>query len=130
MTLDDLLRKTDYLGERDVALLTKAYETASKAPWTETGCRVRSTSSIRWAVADILADLRLDSETLATAMLHDVVEDTSVTLATSPRVRPTIAKLVNAVTKLDKISIYSSANRSSREPAQDAGGDGGGHRWS
>ena len=31
MTLDDLLRKTDYLGERDVALLTKAYETASRA---------------------------------------------------------------------------------------------------
>src|SRR5438105_11891807 len=58
------------------------------------------------AVAGILADLRLDADTLAAALLHDTVEDTEVTL---DRVRTEfgdhVARLVNGVTKLGKIHM-------------------------
>ena len=37
------------------------------------------------AVAQILADLRLDTTTLEAALLHDTVEDTAVTLDRRPR---------------------------------------------
>jgi GTP pyrophosphokinase len=55
-------------------------------------------------VATILAQMQLDSETIAAALLHDVVEDTEVTddelLA---EFGPRVAKLVDGVTKLGKI---------------------------
>src|SRR3989441_12723841 len=102
MLFTDLAKKADYLTESDLALLTKAYETASKAHLDQNRLSGEKYIQHPLAVADILADLRLDSETLATAMLHDVVEDTSVTLADLSRdFCPTIAKRANAVTKLD-----------------------------
>jgi GTP pyrophosphokinase len=55
-------------------------------------------------VAEILADLRLDTATIITALLHDTVEDTEVTLEEIKRqFGPEIAKLVDGVTKLKKI---------------------------
>jgi len=59
--------------------------------------------------ATICADLRLDSHTLAAALLHDVVEDTEVSIE---RVRKEfgddVALLVDGVTKLTKMSFKSS----------------------
>ncbi|MEA2646137.1 MAG: diphosphokinase / guanosine-3,5-bis(diphosphate) 3-diphosphatase [Chloroflexota bacterium] len=108
MQFADLARKADYLNESDLALLTKAYETASRAHLDQNRLSGEKYIQHPLNVADILADLRLDSETLATAMLHDVVEDTSITLKDLERDFGTeIAKLVAGVTKLDKISMYS-----------------------
>ena len=60
------------------------------------------------AVAEILAGYRLDTATLATALLHDVVEDTPTSLAEiSRRFGPEIAKLVDGVTKLSRIEVQS-----------------------
>lgn len=57
------------------------------------------------AVAEILNDLNLDYETLAAAMLHDTVEDTVITLAQIERdFGPSIARLVDGVTKMGRIS--------------------------
>ncbi len=57
-------------------------------------------------VADILADLRMDSTTIVAALLHDVVEDTDVTLAElATQFGDEIAEIVNGVTKLGKISF-------------------------
>ncbi|MFN3330229.1 MAG: HD domain-containing protein, partial [Pyrinomonadaceae bacterium] len=57
------------------------------------------------AVADILADMRLDEISVATGLLHDVVEDTLVDLET---LRQTfgdeIANLVDGLTKIAHIS--------------------------
>src|SRR5210317_492023 len=54
------------------------------------------------AVAEILRDLNLDYETLAAAMLHDVVEDTDVTLDdVRSEFGPVIAHLVDGVTKME-----------------------------
>ena len=59
------------------------------------------------AVAEILNDLKLDYETLAAAMLHDVVEDTEVTLEdVKSEFGPVIAGLVDGVTKMEQIGEF------------------------
>ena len=59
------------------------------------------------AVADILARLRMDHHTLAAAILHDVVEDTEVTLEqVSEACGAEVAHLVDGVTKMAIISDY------------------------
>jgi GTP diphosphokinase / guanosine-3',5'-bis(diphosphate) 3'-diphosphatase len=65
------------------------------------------------AVADICAGMKLDSATIAAALLHDVVEDTSAeTHAVRERFGDDVALLVEGVTKLTRI------NFASREQAQ------------
>ena len=58
------------------------------------------------AVAEILADLRLDTTTLAAALLHDTVEDTEITLA---RIQEgfgeDVARIVDGLTKLDRLEF-------------------------
>ncbi|HEV3232350.1 MAG TPA: bifunctional (p)ppGpp synthetase/guanosine-3',5'-bis(diphosphate) 3'-pyrophosphohydrolase [Candidatus Dormibacteraeota bacterium] len=108
MQIADLLEKADYLGEKDRALLARAYETAAKAHLDQNRLSGEKYIQHPMSVTEILADLRLDGETLATAMLHDVVEDTYVTVEDLERdFGPTIAKLVAGVTKLEKISMAS-----------------------
>lgn len=60
------------------------------------------------AVAEILAGYRLDTATLATALLHDVVEDTPTSLPDiTRRFGAEVAKLVDGVTKLSRIEVQS-----------------------
>jgi len=67
------------------------------------------------AVAEILADFGMDGETLVAAFLHDVVEDTDVTLdEIAEKFGDVIAALIDGVTKLDRIKF------SSREEQQAA----------
>jgi len=55
-------------------------------------------------VADILADLRLDADTLIAAMLHDVVEDTEYTMDDVTELfGPDVAHMVDGVTKISRI---------------------------
>ncbi len=64
------------------------------------------------AVAGILADLKADPATVVTALLHDVVEDTDVTVSDiAARFGPEIAGLVDGVTKLSKIELKSEASK-------------------
>src|SRR5438874_7092561 len=59
-------------------------------------------------VAAILADLELDAETLAAALLHDTVEDTPLTAdEVEQEFGPEVARLVDGVTKLGRISLRS-----------------------
>jgi len=60
------------------------------------------------AVATIVADLGLDDETIAAAILHDAVEDTHVTRdEVERRFGTEIASMVDGVTKLDRINFNS-----------------------
>ncbi|MFT8244408.1 RelA/SpoT family protein [Roseomonas sp. BN140053] len=60
------------------------------------------------AVARILAGYRLDTATIATALLHDTVEDTGLTLRELEKgFGPEVAKLVDGVTKLTRLEIQS-----------------------
>ena len=64
------------------------------------------------AVATILNDLRMDYEAIAAALLHDVVEDTPITLAQiRDQFGDVIANLVDGVTKMDVIGDYSEAEK-------------------
>lgn len=58
------------------------------------------------AVANILAEMHLDEETITAAILHDTVEDARIPLRELERnFGPTIANLVQGVTKLDRLSF-------------------------
>jgi GTP pyrophosphokinase len=72
------------------------------------------------AVARILAELGLDAETLAAAILHDVVEDTGITLDDlRQEFGPRIAALVDGVTKMKVIQVFrGDASGAHREQAQ------------
>ncbi len=67
------------------------------------------------AVATILAELELDPDTLSAALLHDVVEDTPLTLAdVRGEFGDQIAEIIDGVTKLDRIN-FSSAEEQQAE---------------
>jgi GTP diphosphokinase / guanosine-3',5'-bis(diphosphate) 3'-diphosphatase len=58
------------------------------------------------AVADILADLKLDADTLVAAILHDVIEDTPTAKAEIASIfGQVVADLVDGVSKLDQIQF-------------------------
>ncbi len=60
------------------------------------------------AVARLLVDLGMDSESIAAALLHDVVEDTPITIEeVESKFGPDVALLVDGVTKLTKIQFSS-----------------------
>lgn len=71
------------------------------------------------AVANILAGLRLDYETLAAAVLHDVVEDSAITLAEIERdFGPRIARLVDGVTKMEMIHSFRADGKKEQRQAE------------
>lgn len=60
------------------------------------------------AVAQILADLRMDVETIATALLHDALEDNPITKAEmAAEIGETVTELVDGVTKIGKLKFRS-----------------------
>jgi RelA/SpoT family (p)ppGpp synthetase len=65
------------------------------------------------AAAEVLANLRLDADTIVAAILHDVIEDTPIAKEDlASRFGQTVADIVDGVTKLDQIQFKS------REEAQ------------
>ena len=97
-----------YLSEDDEAMLAKAFRFASEAH--EGQCRKSGEPFVAHPVevAIILADLRMDVETLCAALLHDTVEDTSVTRdQVEAEFNPQVAQLVEGVTKITRIEVES-----------------------
>ncbi|MBN8881000.1 MAG: bifunctional (p)ppGpp synthetase/guanosine-3',5'-bis(diphosphate) 3'-pyrophosphohydrolase, partial [Salana multivorans] len=94
----------------DVTLLERAYEVAERAH--EGQLRKSGDPYITHpvAVATILAELGMTPPTLAAALLHDTVEDTSYTLeALRADFGEEIAAMVDGVTKLDKVTFGEAA---------------------
>ena len=88
-------------------LLTKAADWASSAHRDQQRASGEPYYSHVQAVAEILSSLKLDYETLAAAMLHDVVEDTDVTLEdVRKEFGPVIARMVDGVTKMERIGEF------------------------
>jgi guanosine-3',5'-bis(diphosphate) 3'-pyrophosphohydrolase len=99
----------------DVGLLRRAYQVAAVAHEGQTRRTGDPYVCHPIAVAQILATYGLDTATLAAALLHDVVEDTEISLEDLEReFGAEIALLVDGVTKLDRIKF------SSREEQQAA----------
>ncbi|GAC1409156.1 MAG: bifunctional (p)ppGpp synthetase/guanosine-3',5'-bis(diphosphate) 3'-pyrophosphohydrolase [Novosphingobium sp.] len=63
-------------------------------------------------VAGLMTELKLDQDTVVTALLHDTVEDTLATIAEIERLfGPDVARLVDGVTKLSKIETLTDTER-------------------
>ncbi|OYV36771.1 MAG: bifunctional (p)ppGpp synthetase/guanosine-3',5'-bis(diphosphate) 3'-pyrophosphohydrolase [Rhodospirillales bacterium 20-64-7] len=92
----------------DPALIDEAYGIAEAAHAAQTRDNGEPYITHPLAVANILAGYRLDSASIVTALLHDVVEDTAVTLAAvQKRFGPEVAGLVDGVTKLTRLELQS-----------------------
>src|ERR671922_116037 len=106
MTVSELLRIADHLDPAGQVLVRKAFERASSAHDGQHRLSGEDYVNHPLEVAAILADLRLDGETIAAALLHDTVEDTNLTAEeVKSEFGPEVARLVEGVTKLGRISL-------------------------
>ena len=107
--LDPVLRTfaARHPGE-DVAAILRAAEMASIAHSGQYRRSGEPYVTHPVAVAAIVAELGLDAQSLAAALLHDAVEDTGLTLEAIEReLGPTVANVVDGVTKLDRLQFDS-----------------------
>jgi GTP diphosphokinase / guanosine-3',5'-bis(diphosphate) 3'-diphosphatase len=92
----------------DLALIEDAYAMARRAHAPQRRDNGEPYINHPVAVAGILADYRLDSGSIITGLLHDVIEDTPVTLAEiESRFGGDVAGLVDGVTKLTRLELQS-----------------------
>jgi guanosine-3',5'-bis(diphosphate) 3'-pyrophosphohydrolase len=109
MKLVDLVEKVrSYNSNADVDLIRRAYDFSARV---HKGQRRESGEPYLThpvAVANIIADLRLDVPSITTALLHDTVEDTLTSLQeVETNFGAEIATLVDGVTKISQISFTS-----------------------
>ncbi len=97
-------RLHQYAPEADAELVRRAYQVALQAHAGQTRASGVPYIEHPLAVAYSLTELHLDTAALAAALLHDVPEDTQVSLAElKAQFGDEIAKLVDGVTKLERI---------------------------
>ncbi|MCJ1883246.1 bifunctional GTP diphosphokinase/guanosine-3',5'-bis pyrophosphate 3'-pyrophosphohydrolase [Pseudomonas sp. LA21] len=103
-------RLSSYLGPDQVNLVRRAYYYAEQA---HDGQRRRSGEAYvthPLAVANILADMHMDHQSLMAAMLHDVIEDTGIAKeALTAQFGETVSELVDGVSKLTQMNFESKA---------------------
>ena len=105
-------RVLSYDPEADEALLNRAYVFSLQAHGSQKRASGDPYFSHPIEVAGILTDLHLDAETIATAILHDTIEDT---VATPEEIQKlfgdNVARMVDGVTKLSKIEAQTESER-------------------
>ncbi|HDZ3697647.1 TPA: bifunctional GTP diphosphokinase/guanosine-3',5'-bis pyrophosphate 3'-pyrophosphohydrolase [Vibrio vulnificus] len=96
----------EYLTEPQLEALRQSYVVARDAHEGQTRSSGEPYIIHPVAVARILADMRLDVETLQAALLHDVIEDCDVSKEDlEAQFGHTVAELVDGVSKLDKLKF-------------------------
>jgi GTP pyrophosphokinase len=105
--VDELLAEVEaYKQDVDRDLLARAFDFAAKAHEGQMRASGQEFIYHPWGVAKILATLQLDEPTLAAALLHDVVEDTSTDIEdVRSEFGDEIANLVEGVTKLTRVKF-------------------------
>ena len=103
----------DPIPERlDVAFLTRAYEFSAKAHEGQFRKNGEPFVSHCVEVAKILADLQLDTVTVASGLIHDVVEDTAITIAEIEKeFGREVAQIVDGLTKIGHLPLNSKEDR-------------------
>jgi len=97
-----------YDPSADEDLLNRAYVFSMKAHGSQTRASGDPYFLHPLEVAGILTQLKLDAGTIATALLHDTVEDTVATLEDIEKLfGKEIARLVDGVTKLSRLELHS-----------------------
>ncbi|AMF95895.1 guanosine-3',5'-bis(diphosphate) 3'-diphosphatase [Vibrio fluvialis] len=96
----------EYLTEPQIEALRQSYVVARDAHEGQTRSSGEPYIIHPVAVARILAEMRLDLETLQAALLHDVIEDCDVTKEDlEAQFGHAVAELVDGVSKLDKLKF-------------------------
>ncbi len=99
-------RVKSYEPDADEALLNRAYVYAMKAHGNQKRASGAPFFSHPLEVAAILAEMRLDDATIATALLHDTIEDTGATRGEIDTLfGPEIGSLVDGLTKIKKLDL-------------------------
>ncbi len=97
-----------YDPRADLGAIDAAYAMAAAAHGTQTRDNGDPYITHPVAVAAILASYRLDTASIVTALLHDVIEDTPVSMAEIERkFGPAVGGLVDGVTKLTRLELQS-----------------------
>ena len=101
-----------YDPDADEAMLNRAYVYTVQKHGTQKRASGDPYFSHPVEVAGLMTELKLDQDTIITALLHDTVEDTLATTAEIERLfGPDVARLVDGVTKLSKIEVMSENER-------------------
>ena len=99
-------RVTKYDPDADEDLLNRAYVYAMKAHGNQKRASGEAYFNHPLEVAAILTEMKLDSATIAAALLHDTVEDTEATQQEiEEKFGPEIASLVDGLTKIAKLDL-------------------------
>src|SRR5271169_540248 len=106
LAIDERLRSYD--PKADTGVIDAAYSLAAQAHGTQTRDNGEPYITHPVAVAGILVGYRLDTASIATGLLHDVIEDTPIKLPEiQTRFGSEIAGLVDGVTKLTRLELQS-----------------------
>ena len=111
--IDSICKKViEYNPKADIDLLMQAYEFGKKAHEGQLRKSGEQYFTHALVVADVLSDLKLDTDTLIAALLHDVVEDTPIEL---DEIRDLygedVALMVDGVTKISDIRSHNPETR-------------------
>jgi GTP pyrophosphokinase len=102
----------EYRPKDDLAPLEKAFRFALKYHQGQSRSSGEPYMMHPLMVTHILADMRMDVVAMETGLLHDVVEDTSVTVdQVRKEFGEDVARCVDGVTKLSKLDFYSAEDR-------------------
>ena len=113
ITYDDLKQSLIDSGRPyDFTMIDRAYALAEKAHGEQRRRSGEPYICHPLSVAQILVELGMDSESIAAALMHDVAEDTPVTVAEiKQKFGPEVALLVDGVTKLTQIKFSNVEDR-------------------
>ncbi len=107
----NLLAKLSYLPPNQLDIIIDAYEFGSQAHEGQRRYSGELYITHPVAVAGILADLHLDYQSIAAAIMHDIIEDTPTAKEQiADRFGQEIAGIVDGVSKLDQLSFDSRAD--------------------
>jgi len=103
--ITDILDKIyEYSPDADVSLIDRAYIYSARVHEGQVRLSGEPYLSHPLEVANILADMKLDMESISAALLHDVIEDTPATKEDiSDMFGPGVAHIVEGVTKLSAL---------------------------
>ncbi len=107
MSIEQLLEKASaYMKESDLKRIREAYDFAERAHSGQLRKSGEPYILHPLAVADILIGMNMDTTSIIAALLHDVVEDTTVSLeVVEQQFGHTCAMLVDGLTKLERIKF-------------------------
>ena len=109
VTISDIMERIrKYSPDAELEPVMSAYLMAARAHHGQTRKSGEPYLSHPLEVANILAGLEMDIDTIATALLHDALEDNPMTKAEMQReIGPVITELVDGVTKIGKLKYRS-----------------------